>query len=304
MAVDQKLQISSLNWYAHRMSVDDVTTPETRHPSAPPGAAPDATPIARRKLSHQVLDRLLGRISSGEFPAGSLLPSERELMQVFGVGRPAVREALQALERMGLVAIVHGEGARLLTLSAESVIEQISESAMHLLSGSSDLLEHLKEARLQFEVAMARSAAARATPEQVEQLRLLLEVHRASLDDPARFLETDLAFHRGIAAMSGNPIYKALSQAMLHWLEQFHDEAVRAPGAEAITLAEHVKLFKRIAANDVEGAARAVTAHLRRANKRYGNQPLSPAQAASPTSPAGVTAPHPPAPATSRRRST
>lgn len=52
---------------------------------------------------------------------------------------------------------------------------------------------------------------------------------------------------------------------------------------------------QRIAANDVEGAARALTAHLRRANKRYGNQPTSPVRA---------TAPHSPAPATSRRRST
>jgi len=239
----------------------------------------DALPITRRKLSHEVLDRLLVRIRSGEFPVGSQLPSERELMQVFGVGRPSVREALQALERMGLVAIVHGEGARLLALSAESIIEQISGSAMHLLSGSSDLLEHLKEARLQFEVAMARAAATRATPDQVEKLRLLLQAHRASLNDPTRFIETDMAFHRGIARMSGNPIYMALSQAMLQWLEKFHREALRAPGAESTTLAEHVKLFKCIAANDAEGAARAVTAHLRRANKLYGNQPQSLAQA-------------------------
>ena len=268
---------SGFFWYNHYMTDDYVTEVEAHQP----GAGPDAPLIARRKLSHEVLDRLLVRIRSGEFPAGSRLPSERELMQVFGVGRPAVREALQALERMGLVTIVHGEGARVLALSAESVIEQISESAMHLLSGSSDLLEHLKEARLQFEVAMARAAAARATPDQVEKLRLLLEAHRASLDDPTRFLETDMAFHRGIAKMSGNPIYMALSQAMLQWLEQFHCEALRAPGAESTTLAEHVKLFKCIAANDAEGAARAVTAHLRRANKHYGNEPRSPAQATS-----------------------
>lgn len=259
------------------MTDDYVTNPEARQP----GTGPEAAPIVRRKLSHEVLDRLLGRIRSGEFPAGSLLPSERELMRAFGVGRPAVREALQALERMGLVAIVHGEGARVLALSAESVIEQISASAMHLLSGSSDLLEHLKEARLQFEVAMARTAAQRATADQVERLRLLLEEHRASLEDPARFLATDMAFHRGIAAMSGNPIYMAVSQAMLQWLEQFHFEVVRAPGAESTTLAEHVKLFKCIAAHDAEGAARAVTAHLRRANKHYGNEPQPPARVAS-----------------------
>ena len=236
-------------------------------------AQPEVAPIARRKLSHEVLDRLLPRIRSGEYPVGSLLPSERELMQSLGVGRPAVREALQALERMGLVAIVHGEGARVLPLSADKVIAQISDAAMHLLSGSSDLLENLKDARLQFEVFMARTAAERATPAQIEHLRVLLDAHRATVDDPERFLATDMAFHRGIAAISGNPIYMAVSQAMLDWLEQFHFEAVRAPGAEVTTLAEHVELFECIARHDANGAAAAITAHLRRANAHYGSQP-------------------------------
>ena len=65
--------------------------------------------IQRRKLYQEVLDRLLERIRSGEIPPGAHLPSERELMEFYGVGRPAVREALQALERSGIVEITHGE---------------------------------------------------------------------------------------------------------------------------------------------------------------------------------------------------
>ena len=53
-------------------------------------------PIQRRKLFQEVLDRLLERLRQGEFQPGDQLPSERELMQFYGVGRPAVREALQA----------------------------------------------------------------------------------------------------------------------------------------------------------------------------------------------------------------
>ena len=228
--------------------------------------------ISRRKLSHEVLERLLARIRSGEFEVDSWLPSERDLMQSFGVGRPAVREALQSLERIGLIAIVHGEGAQVLPLSAEKVIAQISEAAMHLLSGSNDLLEDLKEARLQFEMGMARMAAERATSAQIDQLRLLLDEHKASLHNPDRFLATDIAFHRGIAAISGNPIYMAVSQAMLQWLEQFYHDAVRAPGAENTTLNEHVKLFECIADHDPDGAAKALTEHLTRANNHYGPQ--------------------------------
>jgi GntR family transcriptional regulator, sialic acid-inducible nan operon repressor len=68
--------------------------------------------IQRRKLYQDVLDRLMARIRSGEIAPGEQLPSERELMEAYGVGRPAIREALQTLERSGIVEIAHGERAR------------------------------------------------------------------------------------------------------------------------------------------------------------------------------------------------
>lgn len=228
-----------------------------------------AAPIVRRKLGHEVQQRLLAGIRSGIYPVGELLPSERELMAQFGVGRPAVREGLQALERMGLISIVHGEGARVQPLSADSVISQISASAVHLLSGSSELLEHLKEARLAFEVAMARSAAMRATPDDIAKLREAFEAHRASFGDPMRFLETDLALHKTIAAVSGNPVYVAVSQAMLQWLRNFHEDLVRAPGAEEVTVDEHERMLDCIARHDPDGAEQAVREHLTRANQKY-----------------------------------
>ena len=64
--------------------------------------------IERRKLYQEVLDRLMVRITSGEIAPGEHLPSERELMEFYGVGRVAVREALQELARSGIVEISHG----------------------------------------------------------------------------------------------------------------------------------------------------------------------------------------------------
>lgn len=224
-------------------------------------------PIQRRKLSREVLDRLLDRIRSGEWAPGAQLPSERALMEAFGVGRPAIREALQALERMGLIAITHGERARVLPVSAERVIAQVAEIGHHLLASSSETLEHLKEARLFFEVGMVRIAAERATRADVERLRSALDAHAAA--SPDEFLGRDMAFHRAIASISANPIYVALSQAVFEWLGRFHIELVRAPGAERLTIAEHRRIFERIAARDPDGAAKAMTAHLTRANKLY-----------------------------------
>ena len=226
-------------------------------------------PIVRRKLGQEVLDRLLAGIREGAYPVGALLPSERELMAQFGVGRPAVREGLQALERMGLVSIQHGEGARVQPLTADSVITQISATVVHLLSGDSQLLEHLKEARLAFEVAMARSAALRASSIDVVQLRAALHAHQGSLGNAVQFLETDLALHRVIATVSGNPVYVAVSHAMLQWLRNFHQDMVRAPGAEEVTFAEHARLVDCITRHDVDGAEQAMREHLTRAHQIY-----------------------------------
>jgi DNA-binding FadR family transcriptional regulator len=232
-------------------------------------------PIRRRKLSHEILDRLLSRITGGELAAGQHLPSERDLMGQYQVGRPAVREAMQALERMGLITITHGERARIVAPSARTIIDQIGHTARHLLATSPTSLEQLKEARLFFEVGVVRMAAERATDADIARLQRCLDEHRAAAGSVAatahmdEFLQKDMAFHRQIAAMTGNAIYVALSQAMFEWLAEFHTGLVRLHGAEQLTIEEHEAIFARIAARDGEGAAAAMTRHLTRANQLY-----------------------------------
>ncbi|MCG8360593.1 MAG: transcriptional regulator NanR [Kiloniellales bacterium] len=232
-------------------------------------ATKDFGPITRRKLYQEVLDRLVEQISGGAYAPGDQLPSERELMAAFGVGRPAIREALQSLDRMGIITISHGERARVAAPDAGTVIEQVAATARHMLLTSPEGLDHLKEARLFFEVGMVRIAAAKATDDDIARLRARLDDHVASLEDLGRFLEMDKLFHREIAAISGNPIYTAVSQAVFEWLEEFHVELVRLPGAEQITLEEHSAIFEAIAARDPDAAARAMERHLMRANALY-----------------------------------
>lgn len=226
-------------------------------------------PIPRRKLSRDVLERLLARINSGEYQPGQLLPSERVLMESFQVGRPAVREALQDLQRMGLILITHGEGARVIAPTARTMLDQIAGTARHILSQSPQSLEHLKEARLLFEMNMARLSAARATPDDIRALQQCIADQEAATDDFTGFLKADLAFHREIARTLGNPIFAAVSEAMLEWLAAYHVGLVRKVGREKQTISEHQQILDRIAAHDVEGAASAMLVHLTRARDLY-----------------------------------
>ncbi|MEX2201554.1 MAG: GntR family transcriptional regulator [Dongiaceae bacterium] len=121
----------------------------------------ETIPIRKRKLSDDVQARLIALVQSDSLRPGDVLPSERELMTSFAVGRPAIREAMQSLQRMGLIEIRHGERARVAEPSVGRMIEQMSETVRHMLYHSPASLEHLKEARSTFEMEMARIAARR-----------------------------------------------------------------------------------------------------------------------------------------------
>lgn len=225
--------------------------------------------ITRRKLSDEVFSRLQAMITSGELNPGDEMPSERELMERFGVGRPAIREAMQALANMGLVVISHGERARVLELTARSILRQVDTTAQMMLAKSSDALEHLKSARIFFERGMAREAASRATEADIADLEAILVRQEAALDDAAAFIAADMEFHSRIARISGNPIYIAVSEAMLAWLRGYHTHMLIWTGKETVTLSEHRSIIDCIVAHDADATEQAMLRHLERSRALY-----------------------------------
>lgn len=225
--------------------------------------------IVRRKLSDEVFDRLERLITSGELKPGDEMPSERVLMERFGVGRPAIREAMQSLANKGLVSISHGERAKVLQLTAKSIFQQVDLTAKIMLSQSADTLEHLKSARIFFERGMAREAAQRTTKEDVAALKDIIARQRASLGHAEEFISADMQFHTRIAQISGNPIFVAVSEAMLAWLKTYHTEMLIWTGKETLTLVEHEEILEQLSAHDADGAEAAVLKHLERSRALY-----------------------------------
>lgn len=226
-------------------------------------------PVKPRKLADEVQERLLRLIHESGLRPGDTLPSERELMQALNVGRPSVREALQNLNRMGLLDIRHGERTRISEPSLGRMFEPMAETIKHILSHVPASLEHLKEARAIFEMEMARTAARKRSKADIDRLSNLLSRQRNARKDPPLFVELDGAFHREIAVVSGNPIFVTVSEAVFRWLSEFHVDLVRFPGLEELTINEHTAILDAIIDKDPDQAAKAMGDHLFRANKLY-----------------------------------
>jgi GntR family transcriptional regulator, sialic acid-inducible nan operon repressor len=231
-------------------------------------AASPATPIRRRKLYEDVVARLEELIHSEEFKAGEALPSERDLMLQFGVGRPAIREALFALGRMGLIEVANGERARVSNPTPKTLIGELSGAARLMLS-KPEGVHHFQEARTLFESALAEEAARVATRADTLILERALQANQQAIGDLVRFQQTDVAFHLAVAGIPRNPIYLALHEAIVEWLNEQRSVALRRFGADELAYAAHRKIYAAIKENNPDAARDAMRSHLREISENY-----------------------------------
>lgn len=220
-------------------------------------------PLARVKLSEMVEDELEQMIRRREFSEGEQLPSERELMTFFNVGRPSVREALAALKRKGLVQINNGERARVSRPSADTIISELSGMAKDFLAHPGGIA-HFEQLRLFFESSLVRHAAVHATDEQIQRLAQALERNSQSLDDNTLFIRSDVEFHRVLAEIPGNPIFLTIHVALLDWLiaarPTVPDEELHAHNN--LSYQQHIDIVTAIRQHDPDAADRALQTHL------------------------------------------
>jgi GntR family transcriptional regulator, sialic acid-inducible nan operon repressor len=231
--------------------------------------------IPRAKLFENVAKQLEEVILSGRLKGGDELPSEKELMTAFGVGRPAIRDALLVLQTEGLVIIQHGRRARVAARPEPSIVKRAEQILSAAYAETDQLIEDIKEARLALEVAMVRKAAMVATAEDLRRLREALERNRRAISSRDEFLASDIAFHRTIASITGNRIFEEASALVLEWLARFRTDMVHVEGANLVSYDEHAAIAKGIVERDPEQAAEAMRRHQLRTHAIY--QALAPA---------------------------
>jgi len=158
----------------------------------------------REPLADQVIAQLRAQITSGEWPVGSRIPTEVELVEQLGVARNTVREAVRALAHNGLLDIRQGSGTYVLATSELAGV-------MHRRFADADR-DQVTELRVALEAAAARLAATRRTDPDLK----LLDTALARREDAWRsgevedFIQTDAAFHQAVMAAAHNEVLSAL----------------------------------------------------------------------------------------------
>lgn len=218
-------------------------------------------PMQVPKASDVLADDLRNRILRGDFPEGTALPPERELVIQTRMSRTTVREALRILEVQGLVRIRTGRsgGAFVQKPGEESVANTVSL----LIRGRKIRMTALLETREAIEPACAQLAAKYRTDEDIhrlEEANAAIDVESASLDG---FLQANLDWHMGVALASHNELLigfmRAISAAIYTGTNNqgFVDDAVRST-----TVRAHQSVTDAIRAQDVDAALRRMTRHV------------------------------------------
>jgi DNA-binding FadR family transcriptional regulator len=227
-----------------------------------------ARTVERRRLSDQISARLEQLIVSGQLKAGDRLPSERELMGLFGVGRTSVREALFALQRKGIVSAQPGQRPVVSAPRAESIVADLSGTVRMFLATEPGTRE-FQLARRFFEPAIARFAALHATADDLERMARALQACEQVARDPERFVDADVDFHFAIVQATHSQLLIALHRAVLDWLREQRISSIEPAGSSKAAQRAHRRVLDAIVERDPERAESAMLDHLEEVERYY-----------------------------------
>jgi GntR family transcriptional repressor for pyruvate dehydrogenase complex len=173
-----------------------------------PGNVAASSRPARKGVAEALFETLRDKILSGEYPPGTRLPAERELVTLHAVNRGAVREAINRLAQARLVTTVHGGGTRvenfLSTAGLDLLVTLVISGPGAYRAGAA---RSLIEMRTALAVDAARLAAIRCTDAQYAAIRARVQTLHAISDDQ-QLLEHLLAIWGVIVDASGNVAYR------------------------------------------------------------------------------------------------
>jgi GntR family transcriptional repressor for pyruvate dehydrogenase complex len=212
--------------------------------------------------SAEVKTQLLRAIESGDYKPGEQLPSERELGEMFGVSRVSVREAIRALEAIGLVEVFQGRGC----FVSRGPVDRFPRTLLSWLQlHGSEVIELIK-VRAALDALAAAEAAVNGTEEQFQRMRELAEAFaEAAKRTPLpleELVEHDVALHLTIADASGGALLRELLGNLNQHLTESRLLTFALPGRIKESLSGHTAIIEAISGRDPAAARAAAELHM------------------------------------------
>lgn len=223
-----------------------------------------------KQIYEQVADEIRAGITNGTYQPGSRLPSERDLAQRLKVSRPAVREAIGALQNEGMVVTRHGSGTYVADQVVEAPLAPLGDRPEADFSPNSTL-----EVRLLIEPAIARLAARRGKRDPLAEKYLAQMAGVKDISDVRQqvlWSECDRLFHRQLAVMTedalilkiADEVEKSMAQPL--W-NRLRDDGIYDEERIQLYVAEHRLIYESIVSGDEDSAAFYVEGHLKRVQR-------------------------------------
>ncbi len=219
-------------------------------------------PIARQKTYELVAERLLGLISSRSLGPGEPIPAERELVQLYGVGRSSVREALRMLESRGVIR----SGANGSFTVAEFG-NALNHSLHFLLTVDEADYGELFEVRRILEGEAAALAASRRRKKDLQAMEAELDAMDGGLGSEDAFITADLRFHYAVAEATRNRVVVHLMDAIRALLQRSLSSSYHIPGSPERAIEMHRLLLEAISARRPEEARQLMQEHVSRVER-------------------------------------
>jgi len=218
--------------------------------------------IRKSTAPEMVVEQILDKLQKGELEPGGQLPSQRELSQLFGVGRSSVREATNALAVMGYLEVIQGRGT---FIRRELPGSGPSTAKLQTALAAGNIID-LMEARELLECKSCRLAAERAEEGRIRPMEQALQKAReAAADDYQSFLDADLRFHYALAEATDNDVIcemmKLLIEKVLDHHARFRTKYLSA-NFRAVSIDSAARVIDCVRGGDGDQAAEWMRRHL------------------------------------------
>jgi len=212
-----------------------------------------------KRLSDEVVTQIQQLLVEDRLKKGGRLPPEREMARQLGISRPVLREALSALESMGVIERRKGGGTFVRELDSDEVLENMVSTSTKT---DKELFEDLLEIREVLESKAIEWAIERATQQDLARIEGTLDMLVNSKDESG--IEADILFHLYISAATHNEVLFKLTRNIGNMLRDVRERTLKLPGRKEECFKEHRKIFLALQRGNKREAIKAMRDHIGR----------------------------------------